>query len=102
MNRSDHINPVRLTAGLGGRRIAMNTETCRGCKFYHLDQETTMGHVDDKKAHQDDFEAECRRYPPVRGDAEYYGAMPGNDLLRDCFSGPIVQAIGWCGEWMQR
>ena len=73
---------------------------CRNCKFYNLEDETVAGE-DDEILNPVDFESECKRYPPVRGDAEYYGDMNGG-LLRDCFSGPIVQAINWCGEWHGR
>lgn len=77
-------------------------ECCRNCKFYWLEKETIRGHAEDEPLHPDDRESECRRYPPVRGDAEYYGCMVDADVLRDYFSGPIVQSVYWCGEWRPR
>ena len=77
----------------------MSNERCGNCKFYHLADETTSSLEDDLPLHEDDFESSCRRYPPVRGDPAYWGHIESPDVLQTFFSGPIVSAIGWCGEW---
>ena len=80
----------------------MDDERCGTCKFYKIEEETKRGHINDDEIHEDDFEAECRRYPPVRGDKDYFGSINDPDLLRDFFSGPSVQTTNWCGEWRKR
>ena len=45
----------------------MKTERCGLCRFYHLELEIKNGNNDGMKLHEDDFHAECRRYPPVMG-----------------------------------
>lgn len=77
----------------------MNKEMCRTCKFYCIENELTLGLRNDDKLHPDDYESECRRYPPVRGDKDYFGEMKKPDLLSDYYSGPIVNAKYWCGEY---
>lgn len=78
-------------------------DTCRQCRYYDLDNETTddinTGYPFPSEA---DYEAECRRFPPVRGDAEYFGRLGQLERLSHCFSGPYVQSIYWCGEWTAR
>lgn len=91
--------------GIGAHGAKQGTQpkgTCGGCKFYHLDDERTEGLLDDEELHPDDYESECRRYPPVRGDAEYYGGMLDDNMLHQRYRGPVVPSIGWCGEWAQR
>jgi hypothetical protein len=80
----------------------MAIENCRTCRFYRIEEETRFGIRDDDPLHKDDYEAECRRFPPTRGDKDYWGEMEAPDVLRDFFSGPIVQALYWCGEWSPR
>ncbi len=78
----------------------MSDERCGNCKFYDKQNEITHSQLDDGPLHEHDFEAVCRRYPPVRGDADFYGSLSQSDVQRDCFSGPIVNChTGWCGEW---
>lgn len=80
----------------------MQKKQCKNCIFYHIEQQTTRDLNDDTLLHECDYEAECRRYPPVRVDADYSGIMGEQGILRDHFSGPIVQATSWCGEWISR
>ena len=49
----------------------------------------------DEALDPDEFMAECRRYPPVRNEAKARECF----AMYDRFSGPIVQAMNWCGEW---
>ncbi len=77
----------------------MNAERCGTCRFYDRERETTRDLQSDEKLHEEDHEAECRRFPPVRGDADYFGKLGDAGLLRDAYSGPTVQTIAWCGEW---
>lgn len=78
-------------------------DTCRQCRYYDLDNETTADiHTGLPFSSEDDYEAECRRFPPVRGDAEYFGRLGQLERLSHGFSGPYVQSIYWCGEWTAR
>lgn len=77
-------------------------EKCRDCRFYFLEEETITNFYDDSPRRPDEFEAECRRFPPVRGDADYYGNLTVCNYKSDCFSGPIVNALHWCGEFKRR
>jgi hypothetical protein len=77
----------------------MNTERCGTCRYYDRDNETTYDLESDEPLHPDDYEAKCRRFPPVRGEVDYFGPLIGRDVLRDAYSGPVVQTIAWCGEW---
>ena len=77
----------------------MNAERCGTCRFYDRDNETTRDLQSDAPLHEDDYEASCRRFPPVRGDAGYFGKLSDISLLRDAYSGPTVQTVAWCGEW---
>ncbi|MFM7008255.1 MAG: hypothetical protein ACKO0Z_02785 [Betaproteobacteria bacterium] len=77
----------------------MNAERCGNCRFYDRENETKLNLKSDEPLHEDDYEAPCRRFPPVRGDAKYFGAMGEMELLRDAYSGPFVQTVAWCGEW---
>ena len=77
----------------------MNAERCGTCRFYDRDNETTHDLQSDEPLHENDYEAPCRRFPPVRGDADYFGKLSDMGLLRDAYSGPIVQTVAWCGEW---
>ncbi len=77
----------------------MNAERCGTCRFYNRDNETTRDLQSDWPLHEEDHEATCRRFPPVRGDADYFGTLPGAGVLRDAYSGPTVQTVSWCGEW---
>lgn len=77
----------------------MTQERCGNCRFYHIAKQRTRGVLDDTLLHEDDYEAECRRLPPVRLDASYTGSMGGSDTMYDCFGGPIVNNLAWCGEW---
>lgn len=102
-----HINPAQpMQDGILNANHeceqAMQKKQCKNCIFYHIEQQTTRDINDDSPLHECDHEAECRRYPPVRVDADYAGRMGEQGVLRDHFSGPIVQAISWCGEWRSR
>ena len=77
----------------------MTIEKCSTCKFYRMDQEVRRGLVSDDRLHPNDFEAECRRYPPTHGEVAYFGSLTDMDIQCDVFSGPIVSNSGWCGEW---
>ncbi|MYM34909.1 hypothetical protein GTP38_11220 [Duganella sp. FT94W] len=74
-------------------------EKCCNCRFYHAEKEAHYGMVQDQPLHPGDYEAPCRRYPPVRGDVDYYGALGGQDVHRDAYAGPTVNSQDWCGEW---
>jgi len=74
----------------------MTSEQCGNCKFYLTEEQTTRGLFDDAPLHPDDFESECRRYPPVK----IYEIKEKADVIRDCFSHPTVNVNGWCGEWV--
>lgn len=80
----------------------MTPEMCRNCKYYFLEWENTESDDDGSDLTEGGYSAECRRYPPVRGDKSYYGEMARSDTLYEQFSGPIVHAHGWCGEWRNR
>lgn len=80
----------------------MSKEMCRNCKFYSLEQERRHWIISDEELHKDDFEAICRRYPPTRGDKDFYGEMKEVTILCDFFDGPTVNALYWCGEWKCR
>lgn len=42
-------------------------EQCSNCKFYDLENQKTLGILNDDELHPEDYESKCRRYPPVRG-----------------------------------
>ncbi len=80
----------------------MKTERGGLCRFYHLELEIKNGNNDGMKLHEDDFHAECRRYPPVMGLNEDFRAMVDAEVLSDFYTFPIVRNLGWCGEWQRR
>lgn len=78
-------------------------QRCGNCRFYRRDAETTRRLSDDSPLHPDDYEAECRRFPPTRGDPALFGEITeAHNVLYDFFSGPIVNTGYWCGEWKSR
>lgn len=77
----------------------MNAERCGTCRFYDRESETTRDIKSDNPLHEEDYEATCRRFPPVRGDADYFGNLHELGLLRYAYTGPTVQTTAWCGEW---
>lgn len=77
----------------------MNKKCCGNCKFYSKDTERHFGLVSDEPLHQGDYESECLRYPPTRGEPAYYGELSECDVHRDCFHQPIVNILAWCGEF---
>jgi hypothetical protein len=79
----------------------MDAVRCGTCRFYDRYKETTRDLQSDEPLNREDYEAPCLRFPPVRGDAEYFGELSSMSLLRDAYSGPIVQTIAWCGEWQR-
>jgi hypothetical protein len=76
----------------------MNTERCGTCRYYDRDNETTFDLESDEPLHPYDYEARCRRFPPAHESAEDHTKA---GVLRDAYSGPVVQTIAWCGEWRQ-
>jgi len=80
----------------------MYKEFCRTCRYYFIEFENRHNLLTDEPLDVDEYEAECRRFPPVRGDKSYYGKMRDAHVLHLMFSGPIVQAISWCGEWKKK
>jgi hypothetical protein len=81
------------------RSLQIGKQLCGTCRYYYAAEETKLGHIDDCPLSQEDYESQCRRYPPVRGDSKYHGEMSGSDVLSDCFSYPIVKTSWVCGEW---
>ena len=77
----------------------MTNERCGTCRFYNRTHETRHDQLSDIPLHEEDYEAECRRFPPVRGDADYFGELGNMGVLRDAYSGPTVNTAAWCGEW---
>ena len=80
---------------------SMNAERCGTCRFYDRENEMKHDMNTDELLHEEDYEAPCRRFPPVRGDVDYFGGLVGMGLLRDAYRGPVVQTIAWCGEWQK-
>ena len=72
---------------------------CGTCRFYDRKNETQRDLISDQELHKDDYEAECRRFPPVRGDAEYCGEMAGRKVLSESYCWPTVRSVDWCEEW---
>ncbi len=100
-NKAHHRPPEK--AILPSPKPILAYDTCRQCRYYDLDNETTHNiDTGDPLQSEDDYEAECRRFPPVRGDAEYFGSLDQLVRLSHGFSGPWVQSIYWCGEWTAR
>jgi hypothetical protein len=75
---------------------------CGTCRFYDRKNETHRDLISDRELHKDDYESECRRFPPVRGDAEYCGEMVGCEVLSALYCWPTVRSVDWCGEWASR
>ena len=75
---------------------------CGTCRFYDRENEMQRGLISDRELHEDDYEAECRRFPPVRGDAEYFGTMVNSEVLSESYCWPTVRSADWCGEWASR
>lgn len=75
---------------------------CGTCRFYDKKNETQRCFISDRELHEDDYEAECRRFPPVRGDAEYLGTMVNCEVLSEFYCWPTVRSVDWCGEWASR
>ena len=75
---------------------------CGTCRFYNRENETRRGLISDQELHEDDYEAECRRFPPVRGDAECCGKMADCEVLCESYCWPTVRSLDWCGEWASR
>ena len=80
----------------------MIKEECKNCKFYFIEEETVRAIETDEELHPDDYESECRRFPPVRGDSDYYGKMINPYQLNDYYGHPVVKCKAWCGEWRKR
>lgn len=80
------------------QRVKGKLQSCRDCKFYFIEAETRHDLVTDRPLHEDDYESECRRFPPDR-----IGKWPKDSGTQfEFFNGPIVAAMAWCGEWSQR
>ena len=78
----------------------LNYKRCGTCQFYNRDNETTCDLHTDEPLHEEDYEAPCRRFPPVRDiDASYDLEVNICVVRRDLYTGPIVQNTAWCGEW---
>lgn len=78
-------------------------QRCGTCRFYNLAEEFKADQQNGlEELHPDDYEAECRRYPPARGDAKFYGDLDHGPVMSDKFAFPIVNTLSWCGEWAAR
>lgn len=77
----------------------MSKKMCGNCKFYFAEEEVTRARIDDSEIHPKDYSSECRRFPPVRGDEDFYGKMEDLNLLHEGYTYPAVNCISWCGEW---
>ncbi len=78
------------------------SERCGNCRFYAEAEERGPVRNGEQDFDEQDLESECRRYPPVRGDADYFGPMVGVDLLAGAYAHPVVNKFDWCGEWKLR
>lgn len=78
------------------------SQRCGVCRFYNKQEETTHNHQTEEPLNDIDYEAECRRFPPLRGDSEYYGRLGDLAVLCEGYGWPTVNAMSWCGEWKSR
>ena len=71
-------------------------ESCSSCKFWNVDGQGPITTDDnDDQLHENDYWAQCSRFPPVMNAR----LTVDIDYLPDQWEKPLTAATNWCGEW---